>query len=67
MNYKLFTTLLLGGFLFACSGGDTPTEDNATEVISEADADAAAEAAIQTEDDAKAALEALESDIGDGY
>lgn len=63
MNRLFFLSLLLGGSLVSCSGGDTPADDDAIEVISEADADAAAEAAINTEDDAKSAMDKLSKEL----
>ncbi len=65
MNRLLILSLLFGGALVSCSGEETTdtTVDADLEVISEEAADAAAEGAIKTEDDAKSALEQLEKDL----
>jgi hypothetical protein len=64
MNRLLILSLLLGGSLVSCSGEEsTDTVDADLEVISEEAADAAAEAAIKTEDDAKNALDKLGKEL----
>lgn len=58
--------ILLGSALVACSG-DESADDTTPDVISQEEAEAAAEDSIQNEDDAMSALEAMENEIGDGY
>jgi len=67
MNRLLILSLLFGGALVSCSGEETndtdTTIDADLEVISEEAADAAAEAAMKTEDDAMSAMDKLGKDL----
>jgi hypothetical protein len=64
MNRLLILSLLFGGALVSCSGEEsTDTVDADLEVISEEAADAAAEAAIKNEDDAKNILDEMSKEL----
>lgn len=64
MNRLLILSLLLGGSLVSCSGEEsTDTVDADLEVISEEAADAAAEAAMKNEDEAKNVLDQMSKDL----
>lgn len=65
MNRLLILSLLFGGALVSCSGEESTaiTVDADLEVISEEAADAAAEAAIKNEDDAKNILDEMSKEL----
>ena len=64
MNRLLILSLLLGGSLVSCSGEEsTDTVDADLQVISEEEADAAAEAAMKTEDDASKILDEIGKEL----
>ena len=68
MTKTLYLSLLLGSLACASCSGDskeTTDADNAAEVISEADAEAAAAAEITDGDSASAALDKMEKELND--